>query len=90
MTGTAIWCRWASVVSTASMFRLTTSDPRLLYVLAMAFLICASASSRGSAPEMAKKHVCMTVLMRPAMPACRATADASIAYTVRRLSTMSC
>ena len=54
-------------------------DPRLLYVLSMAFLICASASSRGSDPEMAKKHVCMIVLMRPAMPACRATAEASIA-----------
>jgi hypothetical protein len=31
--------------------------------------MCAIASSRGSVPEIAKKHVCMTVLMRVPMPA---------------------
>ena len=39
----------------------------------MAFLICAMASSRGSTPLMAKKQVCMMVLMRVPMPASRAT-----------------
>ena len=37
----------------------------------MAFLIWAMASSRGSTPEMAKKQVCMMVLMRTPMPVCR-------------------
>ena len=32
-------------------------------------LDCAMASSRGSTPEIAKKHVCMMVLIRPGMPA---------------------
>ena len=67
-------------MSTASMFRLTTSGPRLPYVLSMAFLICAIASSRGSAPEIAKKHVCMTVLMRPADAGLPGHRRASIAY----------
>ena len=35
----------------------------------MASLILRIASSRGSTPEIAKKQVCMIVLMRPAMPA---------------------
>ena len=39
----------------------------------MAFLICAMASSRGSTPEIAKKQVCMIVLMRPPMPVSFAT-----------------
>jgi len=39
----------------------------------IAFLICAIASSLGSTPEMAKKQVCMIVLMRVPMPASRAT-----------------
>ena len=40
----------------------------------MASLILRIASSRGSTPEIAKKQVCMIVLMRPAMPASVATA----------------
>jgi len=40
-------------------------------------LIAAIASSRGSTPLIAKKHVCMTVFTRPAMPAARATRSAS-------------
>ncbi len=39
----------------------------------MAFLICSIASSRGSTPEIAKKHVCMIVLMRVPMPVAFAT-----------------
>ena len=39
----------------------------------MACLIAAIASSRGSTPLMAKKQVCMMVLMRPPMPVSRAT-----------------
>ncbi len=39
----------------------------------MAFLMAAIASSRGSTPLMAKKQVCMTVLMRPPMPVSWAT-----------------
>ena len=39
----------------------------------MAVLICAIASSRGSTPEIAKKQVCMMVLIRVPMPASRAT-----------------
>ena len=44
----------------------------------MAFLIWAMASSRGSTPEMAKKQVCMMVLMRTPMPVRRATSKASM------------
>ena len=40
--------------------------------------MAAIASSRGNTPLMAKKQVCMTVLMRPPMPAARATSTASI------------
>ena len=39
----------------------------------MAFLIAAMASSRGSTPLMAKKQVCMMVLMRTPMPVFSAT-----------------
>ena len=35
----------------------------------MAFLICSMASSRGNTPLMAKKQVCMMVLMRVPIPA---------------------
>jgi hypothetical protein len=35
--------------------------------------------SRGSTPEIAKKQVCSTVLVRPARPAARAIRPASIA-----------
>ncbi len=45
----------------------------------MADLIAAMASSRGSTPEMAKKQVCSTVLIRPGSPASRATSLASMA-----------
>ena len=41
--------------------------------LLMAFLMAAMASSRGSTPLMAKKQVCMIVLMRLPMPVSRAT-----------------
>ncbi|EKD34005.1 MAG: hypothetical protein ACD_75C02509G0002 [uncultured bacterium] len=44
----------------------------------MLSLIAAIASSRDKTPEMAKKQVCMTVLMRMPMPVCLATAKASI------------
>ena len=39
----------------------------------MLFLISSIASSRGSTPLMAKKQVCMMVLMRPPMPVFWAT-----------------
>jgi len=45
--------------------------------LRIASLIFAMASSRGRMPEIAKKQACVTVLMRPARPACWATASAS-------------
>ncbi len=45
----------------------------------MAALMAAIASSRGSTPEMAKKQVCSTVLIRPGRPASRATSVASMA-----------
>ena len=44
----------------------------------MVFLMWPMASSRGSTPEMAKKQVCMTVLMRTPMPVSRATLKASM------------
>ncbi len=44
----------------------------------MAFLMSSMARSRGSTPEMAKKQVCMMVLMRPPMPVSFATRTASI------------
>ena len=44
----------------------------------MAFLIWTMASSFGSTPERAKKHVCSTVLVRRPMPLACATAVASI------------
>jgi hypothetical protein len=44
----------------------------------IAALICAIASSRGSTPEIAKKQVCMMVLIRPGMPASIATRSASM------------
>ena len=44
----------------------------------MASLMRAIASSRGSTPDSAKKHVCMIVLMRVPMPLQRATSSASI------------
>src|SRR5271155_4983298 len=52
----------------------------------MADLILAIASSRGSTPEIAKKQVCSTVLVRPASPASRAIRPASIAYTSIRFA----
>ena len=39
----------------------------------MACLMAAMASSRGRTPLMAKKQVCMTVLMRTPMPVFSAT-----------------
>src|SRR5215510_5807440 len=52
----------------------------------MASLIFAMAWSAGRTPEMAKKQVCRTVLIRPARPTSRAIPPASIAYTWTRLA----
>jgi hypothetical protein len=41
--------------------------------------MCLIASSRGRMPAIAKKHVCMIVLMREPMPALFARSYASIA-----------
>ena len=68
----------AMVRSTASLLRRKTSAPLLAYVSAIASLIFSTARSAGSTPEMAKKHVCMIVLMRPFKPASRATRYASM------------
>ena len=68
-SGTRTSCRCASAWSTTSQFRRTTSGPRLPYVFSIDFLMCAIASSWGSSPAMAKKQVCMIVLMRVPMPA---------------------
>ena len=84
--GISIWCSPASARSMAASFRAITSAPRRAYVLASADLILAIASSLGSTPEMAKKQVCSTVLVRPASPASRAIRPASIAYTSIRLA----
>jgi hypothetical protein len=65
--------RFSSVWSTAAKLRLTTSAPFLPYVFSIAFLIWAIASSRGRTPEIAKKQVCMTPLMRLPMPVSSAT-----------------
>ena len=46
----------------------------------------AMASSAGSTPASAKKHGCMTVLMRLPIPTSRATASASITQKPMRLS----
>jgi hypothetical protein len=46
--------------------------------VAIASLMRAMASSRGSTPAMAKKQVCMMVLMRPPSPAADATREASM------------
>jgi hypothetical protein len=51
--------------------------------------MAAIASSRGSTPLIAKKHVCITVLTRPPMPASRATRLPSITKKRSRLA-MSC
>ena len=76
--GTSTRCSADSVWSTAAWLRATTSAPRRAYVLPIAALTAVTASSRGSTPEMAKKHVCSTVLVRPASPASRATRSASM------------
>ena len=60
--------------------------PRFPYVFSMACLMAAMASSRGSTPLMAKKHVCITVLMRPPMPASRATRSPSTTKNRRCLA----
>src|SRR6516165_8285337 len=52
----------------------------------MASLIFAIASSAGSTPEMAKKQVWRTVLVRPARPTSRAIRPASMAYSWTRLA----
>ena len=72
-TGTAISARFSSVPSTAAKLRRTVSSPFLPYVFSIAFLIWAIASSRGRTPEIAKKQVCMIVLMRPPIPRALAT-----------------
>ena len=69
--------RCSSARSTAAKFCSTRSLPLRPYVAWIAPLILAMASSRGSTSEIAKKHVCMIVLMRPDMPAAAATVSAS-------------
>src|ERR1700739_399366 len=56
----------------------------------MLFLISEMASSRGSTPLMAKKHVCMMVLMRPPIPVWRATSYPSITKNFSCLSVICC
>ncbi len=53
-------------------------------------MIFAIASSRGRMPEIAKKQVCITVLMRPASPACLATARASTTKNLSLRSMIAC
>ena len=45
-----------------------------------------TARSAGSTPLMAKKHVCMTVFTRPAIPASRATREPSMTKRRNRLA----
>jgi hypothetical protein len=51
----------------------------------MEFLMASIACCAGSTPEMAKKHVCITVLMRPPIPASRATLLPSMNKELRAL-----
>ena len=71
--GTTIFSRFARVPSTAAKLRRTVSSPFLPYVFSIAFLIWVIASSRGKTPEIAKKQVCMIVLIRPPIPRAFAT-----------------
>ncbi len=75
-TGTA-W-RWASAASIAAKFARTTAAPRRPYDFSAALRIFSIASSRGSTPDSAKKHVCMTDEMRRPRPAASATDAPSI------------
>ena len=84
--GTATSNRRASVLSTASKLRRTTSAPLVPYVFSIDALMRLIASSRGSTPEIAKKQVCSTVLIRPPRPLSRATAEASITKKRSRFS----
>jgi hypothetical protein len=70
----------------AAKLRATTSSPRRLNALETQALMAATAWVRGSTPERAKKHGCMTVLMRWPMPASRATLAAFTTHSSRRLS----
>ena len=78
MAGTFTAWRFARVSSTASKFLRTTASPLRPYVFLMESLIFLIASLRGSTPEMAKKQVCMIVLIRPPIPVFLATSYASI------------
>jgi hypothetical protein len=78
-SGTSIRWRPSSAWSTAAQFFSTTSGPRFPYVFSIASLILAIDSSRGSTPEIAKKQVWRTMLMRPARPTARAIRAASMA-----------
>ena len=89
-TGTWTWFMPSSDASTAAKFFRNTDSPRLPYVLRMASLMRSIASSRGNTPESAKKHVCMTVLIRDPIPAWRATSNASTTWNSSRLSMICC
>ena len=52
----------------------------------MEFLMASIACCAGSTPEMAKKQVCITVLMRPPIPASRATLLPSMTKNFARCS----
>ena len=84
--GSGTRCRPASVRSTAAWLRSTASAPRRPYVFAIDALMLAIACSRGSTPEMARKQVWSTTLIRPAWPASRAIRLASITYSSMRLA----
>ena len=79
--GIEISCKCASVSSTTARFLAMISGPFLRYVFSSSCLMWPMASSRGNTPANAKKQVCITMLMRPAMPARRATSSASTANT---------
>ena len=86
--GTFTSCNCARAASTAAKFFFTTDSPRLPKVFSIACLIAAIASSLGNTPLIAKKQVCITVLIRPPRPAPCATLRPSITYSLSWRSTM--
>ena len=88
--GTFTWWRWAIDSSTAAWFFVTISADFLPYVFVMAFLTASMATWRGSTPEIAKKQVCRTVLVRRPRPTARATSVASIVYRLMPRSMIFC
>jgi hypothetical protein len=77
-SGTGSGASASSARSIAAWLRSTTAGPRLPYASAMASLSATVASSRGNTPDSAKKHGCITVLIRPPSPTSRATRWASM------------